>query len=58
MIITSVEAVTIRTTNAVLPRYGASSPLRNSQNHPKGLRDSGRLCAMAAISLPSNHNHR
>jgi hypothetical protein len=48
-IMTSVDAVTMRATKAALPRYGASSFLRNSHSHANRRFETGRLCAIAPI---------
>jgi|HubBroStandDraft_1064217.scaffolds.fasta_scaffold451161_2 hypothetical protein len=54
MIMVRVDAVTMRVTREALPRYGASSCLRNSQSQVKRPVAPDRLCAMAPISTASN----
>src|ERR1700683_4120447 len=57
MIIVRVDAVTMRVTREALPRYGASSCLRNSLSHVKLPAAPSRLCAMEATSTASNDDH-
>src|ERR1700691_4873376 len=54
IIMTRVAARVIRATNAALPGYGASSSLRNSQNHASERDDKGRVCASVAISISTD----
>src|SRR3954468_8801418 len=55
--ITNVDVRTIRATSAALPRYGASSSLRNSLNQANRVFEFGRVCAMVPVSTPTNHHH-
>jgi hypothetical protein len=53
IIMTRVAAITIRATNAVLPRYGDSSCLRNSPNQESEEGVAETLCA--AVTMINSH---
>src|SRR3954470_8646815 len=56
-IITNMDVITIRATSAPLPGYGASSFLRNSLNQANRAFEFGGVCAIVAISTPTNYYH-
>src|SRR3954464_8397771 len=52
--ITRVDAITMRKTSCILPGYGATSSLSHSKNQLDWLPETGKPCAVGAISVPAH----